>query len=396
MKLKSTAILVALLAHCAYGDNTYDQLQDNTSDDLLDILDLTSSGDSVLNNDTLTESCAERTIAESTVPLYPKPVTIFVKTYRIAFYTPLLIAALFSNTFVIYLVASHKKLRTLSFGITLQVAVVNIALAILVIVPTLITTIAGRWILGPYCCSIFGFMLTWLSFIRTNLMFVFVIDRFLSVFYPYFYPKYKVKIAVVLSVVSWAFVSVVRIVTVPGILDCYGFLSSINNCSSSSACNSACAIYGSVSFLLVGLPSTVVPLVLYTALYCKARQLQKNTASLAVSVSANSVSLQEKQRETRATFTFFLLFITLFAVTAPTVSIQIGIAQFSSPDQLLWPGLYVLQVITARITSLLLITDPIVILRDRDVRAILNEMKGSLVQKLCPSCCKCLAANTDD
>ena len=115
MKLKSTAILVALLAHCAYGDNTYDQLQDNTSDDLLDILDLTSSGDSVLNNDTLTESCAERTIAESTVPLYPKPVTIFVKTYRIAFYTPLLIAALFSNTFVIYLVASHKKTTHLVF-----------------------------------------------------------------------------------------------------------------------------------------------------------------------------------------------------------------------------------------------------------------------------------------
>lgn len=215
-------------------------------------------------------------------------------------------------------------------------------------------------------------------------MFVFVIDRFLSVFFPYFYPKHKAKITVNLSLFSWVLITALCIIMLPNILDCFTFTTSFNSCYASSTCSDSCSIFSIVAFTLIGLPSTIVPLFLFGALYCKARRLDKNTAAPVASTAGEAGSDAARKREWRATVTFFLLFITLFAVTVPTTTIQIAVAQISSFGLVSLPPVwFVIQAISGGISPLLVLTDPIVILRNRDVREILSEVKANIVQKCC-------------
>ena len=74
----------------------------------------TPSGYKSLDNPTLT--CAGRSITASDVTPYSTTVNAIVKGFRI---TPLSALSTFLNCFVIYLVARHKRLQALSFGIAL-------------------------------------------------------------------------------------------------------------------------------------------------------------------------------------------------------------------------------------------------------------------------------------
>lgn len=49
-------------------------------------------------------------------------------------------------------------------------------------------------------------------------MFVFVIDRFVAVFWTYGYPKHSTKIMIILSLSTWVFALVWRVLALPGIL----------------------------------------------------------------------------------------------------------------------------------------------------------------------------------
>ena len=328
-------------------------------------------------SDNLTLSCAERTLATSDLSLYSAAVTNIVKAFRFLYFILLLIFGILLNALVVYLVAKHKNLQRLSYGLALQVMVANIGLATALALPQIVTTLAGKWVLGSYLCVAIAFTSGFLVFLRMGIMLVFVMDRFLSVFAPYFYLRHRVKIAISLSVLSWILLLLLRLPTLPGILDCYGFTAYINACGSLIMCNRKCSIYG-VLIMLVGLMRTVVPTVLYTALYCKAKYLQRETATV-----AGGADKEQRDREHQATITFFLLFIILFAIAAPTIGVQIVLAQFYPNDQPR-PGIYIVQVVIGGITSISFVTDPIVILRDRDMRATLSGMRARLVQKCCP------------
>ena len=47
------------------------------------------------------------------------------------------------------------------------------------------------------------------------------------------------------------------------------------------------------------------------------------------------------------------------------------------------PAAYVLSAASASVTILLIVTDPIVIMRNKDVREILSKVKASAIQKCC-------------
>ena len=281
-----------------------------------------NSGEGSLDNVTLT--CAERNImGTSSESQFSPALFITVKVIRIAYFFLLFLLSVSLNCFVIWLVATHKKLHTLSFGVALQVIVLDILFSVSIHLPIVITSIAGRWVLGKEACVLIGFIAFFTGLERTHLMFVFVVDRFLSVFFPYFYPRHKVKITVSLSAFSWLIVFILSVVSLPGILDCYTFISNLNYCSRSTTCSRTCFIIGNVSFAILAVPSTVVPLFLFGALYCKGRRIRKEMA-----ISPDGGGCDEAgKREWRATITFFLLFITLFALTIPTTTIQITIAQ---------------------------------------------------------------------
>ena len=263
------------------------------------------------------------------------------------------------------LVAKYKKLQTLSFLVSLQVAVLDWLLSISIFTG-LSTNIANKWLFGKYGCAITGFISFTSAVTRTFLMCVFVIDRYLAIVWPYFYPKHKFKVTVSLSIASWVFAVLVGIGMLPGLLDCYIFRPTAKVCGNSSLCSYSCLIYIRI-YSAITIPATILPVILYGCLY----KIQKELASNAAAVNANY------RKEWKATITFSLLFVTLIAVVLPTIVTSLIIAAIF-PDGDYSPGAYTVLVVAASSILLLTITDPIVIMRDKDVKDVLSKIKNAV------------------
>ena len=114
-------------------------------------------------------------------------------------------------------------------------------LFILTRLPSFFTTMASGRVLGFQTCVAVGFVTISFTLQRMYLMFVFVIDRFLSVFYPFFYEKYRIKITISLSAVSLVSVPAICLPSIPTSLDCFGFTTLRNSCTSLHSCSPSCS-----------------------------------------------------------------------------------------------------------------------------------------------------------
>ena len=317
--------------------------------------------------DNLTLTCAARNIQGPIELPYSSTLTITVRVIQSLYCLFIILAGSFLNTVVIILVAKYKKLQNLSFLVSLQVMAINLMWSVSIL-PGLVTVIADKWLFGEYVCAIAGWILTTTTITRTLLMCVFVIDRYLAVAWPYFYPKYKFKVTVTLSVASWVFSVLMNSAMLPWFLDCYTFASISKMCVSSFRCNHSCSIFVRI-FTAILVPLIILPVVLYTILYCKSRNIRRSTSSEAIGTIKN---------EWKATITFSLLFLTLFALTVPIMSINIILSAFLRGDNGEYPpAAYPIVVINSSLVFLLIITDPVVIMRDKDVKEVLKEIKDS-------------------
>ena len=110
---------------------------------------------------------------------------------------------------------------------------------------------------------------------------------------------------------------------------------------------------------------TFIPLFLYLLLYLKARKLKN--ASVAPESTVTAVNDEQTfEVNKRANFTFFIMFLSLFFVIVPPIFINVIIGQVFTPS--LWSE--ILRTISINALPLLVILDPIVISRDRDVREV--------------------------
>ena len=317
--------------------------------------------------DNITLTCAARNIQGPIELPYSSALTITLRVIQSIFYFVIFFGGLFLNTLVIVLVAKYKKLQTLSFLVSLQVVVLDWFLSISILTG-LSTNIANKWIFGEYGCAITGLIFNTGAFARTFLMCTFVIDRYLAIVWPYFYPKYKLKVTVSLSVASWVLAVLVGVGMLPGLLDCYIFQTTGMVCATSSQCNSSCSIYVRI-YSVIAVPATILPITLYGFLYYKARKIQKELAS-------NAAANATHRKEWKATITFSLLFLTLIAVVLPLILINLIIIAIF-PDGDYSPVPYTILVGASSLFLLLTITDPIVIMRDKDVKEVLAEIKNA-------------------
>ena len=279
-----------------------------------------------------------------------------------------------TNILLTILVAKYKRLQNHSFGIALQIAAIDEVVSVLYFAGA-ISIIADRWVLGEYTCVFAGMLLFVYSDVRTLLMFVFVINRFLFVFLPFSYPKYHQRVIIILSVVTWALPLAASILPIPDILDCFQFNTVTSTCSFTSRCGRGCSIFSSMNYTLVAIPATVLPMVLYTMLYIKAKKLKKATATVSDSKEGN-------QQDWKATITFFILFISLFAATFPTVTVNFIISRLYKIAETP-PAVYGLSVASFAVLTSLPAIDSIVIMRNQDVRETLHDLKEKTIKKWC-------------
>ena len=338
------------------------------------------SGSAVFTRDgnltvTLAMSCASQNIQGPVLLPFSQTAAIVVRVIQALHSFLILIFGILLNSMVLFIVGRFKKLQTPSFSIGFQVVVLDLQLALIQIF-ILTSIIAGSWPFGEALCAVVGLIVQLTGLTRTFLMLVLVVDRFLSIFSPFLYPKYNSKIIVCLSLLSWIASILLSISPLPGLLDCYTFTPVGWICTISSSCNGKCIVFVNIYFGLIVAPLTILPLILYIILYCKAKKIKNSSAA----VSGNPSEGEAKRRERQITLTFFLLFITLFMVIMPTIGINVVARSLISQSAESTSALvHSLLVFSSSVVPLLVITDPIVIMRNRDVREVLSEIKRALV-----------------
>ncbi len=338
--------------------------------------DLGGSGSGAFNTtttvfeptDNTTLSCAARNIQGPVKLPYPPALTITVRAVLSVYLIILVFGGAFLNTLVIVLVAKYKQLQTYAFGIALQVIVLNLLLVCLAVV-ALVNVIANQWVFGEHMCALVGLLLFIFTSERALLMLIFVIDRFLSVFFPFFYPKHKVKIIASLSIASWIFAVVSNVISLPQIFDCFTFSPDIHICGVSIACNPVCSTYYRIVYSVIYTPAAIFPVILYIILYVKAKRVMKKLQG----------SGAHYRKEWKLTITFFLLFITVFALYIPGGVIAIFGSLYPLNER---PAvLYIFSTVGGELAAAILITDPIVIMRHEEVRKIRQKIFSELKAK---------------
>ena len=186
-----------------------------------------------------TLSCAARSIQSPVMLPYSTALTITVRAILAMYYIITTLAGIILNTLVIVLVAKYKKLHTHSFAVALQVVGVDLVRC-LVFLAGQINVVANRWVFGKFVCDVTGVLVETITHVHLHLMFVLVLDRYLSTFYRSFYLKHKVKVTVSVSIATWLFAILSYAPLPPRLSDCIAFDRFKWVCAYSSSCKSAC------------------------------------------------------------------------------------------------------------------------------------------------------------
>lgn len=82
-----------------------------------------------------------------------------------------------------------------------------------------------------------------------------------------------------------------------------------------SDCNSQCTAIRQFLGVAIFLPFSIVPVVMYTALFVKGRRIRRSMQQLTANISASEA--HKAKKEWRATITFFLMFLSTLIVIVP-------------------------------------------------------------------------------
>jgi hypothetical protein len=322
--------------------------------------------------------------------LIPLNVETALRYIQAVYYIIIFVVGVSINVFVVALSLCFKKLQNVTFLLGLQVCVGDMLNAVITLPSSTANAIANRFVFTG-SCSVFGLALFSLGLARTYLMFVLVLDRFCNVFMPFWYQRHRTRFVLYLSLGAWVLAFIVGLVPTRGLLDCYSVVRTGWICYPRQGCNlpGECLIFTWTVILLTNLIS-VVSLVLYSALFCKAKKL-RNQVCVALLPDVNteeerSATTWISKRDRKANVTFFLLFLALIGITLPPVIISF-IGRIISNRTHLPTAYAVVEILAGSLMfPLLTVIDPLVITRNEDftevIKTIINKLANSCNQEV--------------
>ena len=288
------------------------------------------------------------------------------------------------NLFVVLLILCYKRLQNVTFILALQVSAGDLINAAIIFPTSAANAIADRYVFTGLCATI-GFIIFYLRIARIYLMFALVLDRFCTVFMPFWYQRHRVKVVIPLSLGAWILAFVVALVPVRGLLDCYSFQRNTWACVPTNGCinRNECSVYNSTAVALSNV-CNIASLLLYFILFCKARKLRNKVVTLhqrneACSEEERMAAAQKQKQERRANTTFFLLFLALAGVSVPPfIFFVLGRPIITTLGIVPQPAYTVAGIIGRAMYPLLVIVDPIVIIRNEDFREVIRKVLSKI------------------
>ena len=148
---------------------------------------------------------------------------------------------------------------------------------------------------------------------------------------------------------------------------------------------SQCSTYSIFMSALTNV-GTFIAFVLYLALYRKAKKIQNRIATSLSNESAEAreAAKEARKRDRRANATFMILFNALVGVTLPAfifvTFVQAGAIVLTTQTRMvtLSPVFVIITVALTNLFLLIFIMDPIVILRNQDVREVMETITAKL------------------
>ena len=325
-------------------------------------------------------TCQQRHDLGNPLPL-PTTTANALRYIQITFYIICYPTALLLNAFVIFIVARFKQLHTTTFYFALQIIVANLVNIVVYSPYSTANAIANRDVFAQIC-PVMGFLISFFQTSRSILMFVLVVDRFCLIFLPFWYGRHRVKVVIPLSIVGWMLALVLSLVPVVRLRSCYTLQRFTWVCTIGNGCDNMpqCNAYLAFRVTLANI-GNLIAFFLYLLLYCKARKLQNSIAILPENENLNEsrqAMAEFRKSERRANATFLLLFTALVGVTLPSyvffilARAALRILNISRP-----PTVYtIISVLLGSLFLLIFILDPIVIMRNKDVRGVVKDVRG--------------------
>lgn len=340
-------------------------------------------------NATDNNTCHDIQVKGQPLPLSTTAAAV-MRSLLTIYYIGSFLLGLFLNGSLILIITRNRKLRNITFSLALQIVIVDFAHALVIYPTSAVNAIIGHFAFTGLCPTL-GLVITFLRIARSCLMAMLVIDRFCTVFSPFWYNRNRQRLVVINSLVAWIVAMIVSLIPFSGLLDCYTFRQYTWACHLGEGCSYQviCTAYRTLVTVMVSL-GLVFVLVLYVALLIKAKKI-RNKISLEVAMANESQDIREESRRTalrerRANTTFFILFLALIgSLSTPFLFVTFGNVALSvlnlsrSPS----PPAYTILAILARAPYVsLIILDPIVIMRHPEVREVIEKIKAKVKGKL--------------
>ena len=194
-----------------------------------------------------------------------------------------------TNLFILVLIASYKKLRQRLMYLGLHIVVIDLVYTTTVPPAIFASGASGEWLFGEVMCNIFGIINDFFALFRFTMTLVLAVDRFISVFWPFFYEQHSLYLIVALVVGAYI-VSIVRaFLALSGIFSCFQYLPTIKTCTAFSRCSDECFWLVAISVLIVIVFGVVIPLILYIMLFCKTRAIKRSLGSIGRTVVMSGI-----------------------------------------------------------------------------------------------------------
>ena len=242
----------------------------------------------------------------------PVPFTAIQATLGII----ILLTSVSINLLLIAAMVIYRKELDMSIIVSISVLISNIIVSVFYTGSTVVTSIARSWVFGFYGCKISSFIVSCGLTSRWTTVGLVSFDRFCRVFWPYVYQRHEKKITITLLIVSWA-IAIIQS-TALWLSNAYVFSVAVPGCLFAPALSGSVLELAVSNLALAVSPilGLILPGILYTIMYCKARKLRKkNRIAPVMAENPDMASEKEAQRRAnRATVTYVLMIAAFVAV----------------------------------------------------------------------------------